>query len=142
MKITDTVCSGRDIRNVFVDALSMIDPDKAYTVKIKDASIRTLEQNKKLHAVLNDISKQVVWCGKKHNVVTWKRIVGAHVKGQQFVQGIDGEIVVIGVETSGESVKFISEMIEAALAFGCENNVFWSDPAEKALLDYPEAKRA
>ncbi len=51
-------------------------------------------------------------------------------------------MVVVGVETSAESVKFISEMIEAAIAFGCEQGVLWSDPAEKALMDYPEARKA
>lgn len=140
MKITETVCSGREIRSVFSDALSHVEQDKAYSVTVKDASLRTLEQNKKLHAVLGDISRQVFWFGRKHNIVTWKRIIGAHLKGQEFVQGLGGEMVVIGVETSKESVKFISEMIETALAFGCEQNVMWSDPSEKALLEYPEAR--
>lgn len=142
MKLADTICSGKDLRGVFVDALSMVEPDKAYVVKIKEGNTRTLDQNRKLHAVLADISKQVVWCGKKHSPVVWKRIVGAHVKGQQFVQGIDGEMVVVGVETSAESIKFISEMIDAAIAFGCEQGVLWSDPAEKALMDYPEARKS
>lgn len=140
MKITDTICSGREIRHVFSQAMEHIEADKAYVVKIKEGSTRTLEQNKKLHAVLGDISRQVAWCGKKHSVVVWKRIIGAYVRKQEFVQGIDGEMVVIGVETSSESVKFISEMIEAALAFGAEHNVFWSDPAEKARMEYPEAR--
>lgn len=142
MKIADTITSGNDAKKVFIDALQYIEPEKAYVIKIKEGSKRTLEQNKKLHAVLGDISKQVVWCGKKHSSVVWKRIIGAHVKGQEFVQGLDGEMVVIGVETSNESVKFLSEMIEAALAFGCEQGVLWSDPAEKALMEYPEARQA
>lgn len=141
MKITDTITSGRDIKKVFVDALAMIEQDKAYVIKIKEGSTRTLQQNRRMWAMLNDISKQVKWHGQKLSAEDWKHVFTASIKGQRIVPGLDGELVVLGVSTANETVKFISDVIEMMYAFGAEQFVMWSDPAEKALMDYPEARR-
>lgn len=140
MKLADTICSGKDLRGVFVDALSMVEPDKAYVVKIKEGNNRTLDQNRKMWAMLSDIAKQVKWQGVKLSAEDWKHVFTAAIKGQRIVPGITGELVVLGASTSNESVKFLSEMIEQMYAFGSEQFVMWSDPAEKALMDYPEAR--
>lgn len=139
MKITDTICAGRDIKRVFVDALAHIEEDKAYVVSIKEGSSRTLAQNRRLWAMLNDISKQIKWHDQKLNPEDWKHVFTASIKGQRIVPGLDGELVVLGVSTSRETVKFISEVIEMLYVFGAENGILWSDPAEKALMNYPEA---
>ena len=141
MKITDTICAGREIKSVFVNALEHIESDKAYIVKIKEGSNRTLEQNRKCWAMLNDIAKQVKWHGIKLSSEDWKHIFSASIKGQRIVPGINGELVVLGASTSTETVKFMSEMIEQMYAFGSEQFVMWSDPKDKALMDYPEAMR-
>lgn len=141
MKITDTICSGKDIKQVFVNALSHIEQDKAYVVKIKEGSNRTLSQNRKLWSMLNDISKQVRWHDQKLSPEDWKHIFTAAIKGQRIVPGLDGELVVLGVSTSNETVKFLSEVIELMYAFGSEQFVLWSDPAEKAFNEYPEVAR-
>lgn len=140
MKITDTICAGREIRHVFSQAMEHIEADKAYVVKIKEGSTRTLSQNRRLWAMLGDISRQVRWHDQKLSSEDWKHVFTAAIKGQRIVPGLDGQLVVLGVSTSGESIKFISEVIEMMYAFGAEHNVWWSDPAEKALMDYPEAR--
>lgn len=140
MKVTDTICSGRDIKKVFVDALSMIEQDKAYTVKIKDADTRTLAQNKKMHVMLGDIAAQSSWQGKRRDLNFWKRLFSAEVEEQEITTGLSGQLVVIGVSTSEQSKKWLAAMIELLYVYGAENNIFWSDPAEKALMDYPEAR--
>lgn len=141
MKITDTITSGRDIKKVFVDALAMIEQDKAYTVKIKDADTRTLAQNKKMHVMLGDIAAQSSWQGKRRDLNFWKRLFSAEVEEQEITTGLSGQLVVIGVSTSEQSKKWLAAMIELLYVYGAENAIFWSDPAEKALMDYPEALR-
>ena len=142
MKITGTVCSGRDIRTVFVDALDAVQYEGAYKVTIKECSSRTLAQNRKMWSCLNDIAKQCRLHGEKLSAEEWKHVFTAAKCGQRIVTGICGELVVLGKSTSDETIKFMSELIEIIHAYGAENNVLWSDPAEKALMDYPEAKRA
>lgn len=141
MKITDTICSGRDIKKVFVDALAMIEPEKAYTVKIKDADTRTLAQNKKMHVMLGDIAAQSSWQGKRRDLNFWKRLFSAEVEEQEITTGLSGQLVVIGVSTSEQSKKWLAAMIELLYVYGAEKSILWSDPAEKALMDYPEAMR-
>lgn len=140
MKITDTITSGRDIKKVFVDALAMIEQEKAYTVKIKDADTRTLAQNKKMHVMLGDIAAQSSWQGKRRDLNFWKRLFSAEVEEQEITTGLSGQLVVIGVSTSEQNKKWLAAMIELLYVYGAENNIFWSDPAEKALMDYPEAR--
>lgn len=141
MKITDVICSGRDIRGVFSQALGQVETDKAYVVKIKEGSNRTLQQNRRMWAMLGDISRQVRWHDQKLSDKDWKHVFTAAIKGQKLIPGLDGQLVVLGVSTSSESVKFIGDVIEMMFAFGAEQNVFWSDPAEKALMEYPEARK-
>ena len=139
MKIADTITSGKDAKKVFIDALQYIEPEKAYVIKIKEGSGRTLEQNKKMWAMLHDVAKQVRWHGQKLSAEDWKHVFSASIKGQRIVPGLDGELVVLGVSTSNESIKFMSEMIELMYSFGSEQFVMWSDPADKAMMAYPEA---
>ena len=142
MKIADTITSGKDAKSVFINALQHIEPDKAYVIKIKEGGVRTLEQNRKMWAMLNDIAKQVRWHGQRLSAEDWKHVFTASIKGQRIVPGLDGELVVLGVSTSSESIKFMSEVIELMYSFGSEQFVMWSDPADKAMMNYPEASRA
>lgn len=139
MKIADTITSGKDAKKVFIDALQHIEPEKAYVIKIKEGSKRTLEQNKKMWAMLHDVAKQVRWHDQKLSAEDWKHVFTASIKGQRIVPGLDGELVVLGVSTSNESIKFMSDMIELMYSFGSEQFVMWSDPADKAMMAYPEA---
>lgn len=142
MKIIDAICDGRQIKGEFISALARIEPDQGYKLEIKTVNHRTLEQNRKMWAMLNDISRQVVWHGQRLKTEEWKHIFSASIKGQRIVPGLDGELVVLGASTSNETVKFLGEMIELMYSFGAEQFVMWSDPAEKALMQYPEAMRA
>lgn len=142
MKITDTLCSGRDLRSVFINALAHIDNDKAYTIKIQDADTRTLVQNRKMHVMLSDISKQSEWQNKRRDLNFWKRLFSAEVEEQEITTGLSGQLVVIGVSTSEQNKKWLAAMIELLYAYGAENGIIWSDPADKAFMNYPEAMRA
>jgi len=93
-------------------------------------SIRSLEQNSKMWAMLNDISKQVVWHGQKLHPEEWKQMITAALKRYRVVPGIDGGFVVIGASTSRMSIKEMIEVIEFAYAFGADPDhvVKWSEP--------------
>jgi len=94
-------------------------------------SIRSLEQNDKMWAMLGDISKQVVWHGMKLSPEDWKQMTTAALKKYKVVPGIDGGFVVIGASTSRMSIKEMIDVIDFAYAFGSEHNVKWSEPKKK-----------
>ena len=94
-------------------------------------SIRSIEQNDKMWAMLMDISKQVVWHGMKLSPEDWKQMTTAALKKYKVVPGIDGGFVVIGASTSRMSIKEMIDVIDFAYAFGSEHNVKWSEPKKK-----------
>lgn len=89
---------------------------------------RNLEQNKKMWAMLNDISNQVVWHGHKLSKENWKDIFSASLKQQQVVPGLDNNFVVLGAHTSKMTISELSELIELMMAFGTHHNVRWLAP--------------
>jgi len=103
-------------------------------------NLRSLAQNRKLWALLSDISKKpVILFGEAHKPEIWKHIISAAWKEQYFVKGISGNLVAIPVKTSSMSVKEFSSFIEAIYAYGSEEGVEWS---ERALAVYQEYKEA
>lgn len=92
---------------------------------------RSLEQNKKLWAMLNDVSRQVEWYGQRLGPYDWKHMFTAALKKSRSVPGIDGGVVILGQSTSRMNKMEFSELIELMLAFGADHNVRWSD--EKTL---------
>ena len=100
-------------------------PD-GYTVQVKPKT-RTIEQNSKLWACLTDVSKQVVWHGRKLSPEDWKHVFTAGMKKQDVVLGLDNQLVVLGLSTSKMTVKELSDLVEIIHAFGVEQNVKFSD---------------
>lgn len=111
--------------------LAGLDLTKPRTVTINDED-RSAEQNKKLHAMLADISRQVEHAGMKWDVTIWKRLctaawlreTGAAI---QMIPAIDGNgIDVLYERTSKLSMKKCAELIEWIEAFGAEHDVKWT----------------
>jgi len=111
--------------------LAGLDLAKPRTVAINDED-RSAEQNKKLHAMLADIARQVEHAGMKWDVTIWKRLCtaawlresGASI---QMIPAIDGQgIDVLYERTSKLSVKKCAELIEWIEAFGAEHGVKWT----------------
>lgn len=91
-------------------------------VEIKDPT-RNLDQNALLWPLLEAVSKQVEWYGKKLGPWEWKDVFSAAHKKSTVVPGIDGGFVVCGQSTSKMTKKEFSELIELIYAFGAERNV-------------------
>ena len=72
---------------------------EGYVVQIKEPN-RNLAQNALLWSLLNQVSDQVMWHGKKLTSENWKDVFSASLKNQQVVPGIDGGFVVCGQSTS------------------------------------------
>ena len=90
---------------------------------------RSLDQNAKLHSMLTDISKQVIWHGQKFSMETWKRLcVAAWLREKNerplLVPALDGAGVdIIYEKTSKLNVSECAELIEWCYAFGAQNGV-------------------
>ena len=104
-----------------------------YQVVISEVkSIRTLEQNAKMWAMLTDVSRQVEWYGMYLRPEEWKDMATAALKGQKTVPGLEGGFVVIGASTSKMSIKEMIDVIDFLYAFGSDPNhtVKWTEKAE------------
>jgi hypothetical protein len=84
---------------------------------------RSNEQNKRLWAMLTDISRQVDWYGQKLSPEDWKHMFTASLKKTRAVPGIDGGIVVLGQSTSKMTKSEMCELQELIEAFASERNV-------------------
>lgn len=87
---------------------------------------RSTEQNKRLWAMLGEVSAQVVWHGEKLSAEDWKHVFSASLKRQRAVHGIDGGFVVLGQSTRKMSVSEMSELQTLIEAFGAEHGVVFS----------------
>ena len=101
---------------------------------------RNTEQNKRMWAMLHDISRQVTWKtaqGKdvKPSAEDWKDIFTAFLKGHRMYVGIESGIVMVGDRTSKMTVGEMTELIEALFWFGAEKRVIWSDPQMIGLME-------
>lgn len=103
---------------------------------------RSDEQNRKLWASLNDVSKQVEWYGTKLPPEDWKDMFTASLRKARLVPGIDaGTFVPLGMRTSDMTKKEMSDLLELIMAFGAERGVTFHDDVSPAVLSR-EAGRA
>lgn len=87
---------------------------------------RSDPQNRRMWAMLGEISAQVDWYGQKLSAEDWKHVLSASLKKQRAVQGIDGGFVVLGLSTSKMSKAEMSELQTLMEAFGAEKGVKFS----------------
>lgn len=84
---------------------------------------RSSAQNKRLWAMLTDISNQVDWYGRKLTPEDWKHIFTAALSKQDVVPGIEGGFVVLGKSTSKMTKGEMAELQTLMEAFGAEKGV-------------------
>ena len=90
---------------------------------------RSQAQNRRLWAMLRDVSQQVVWPGQKLQDSEWKDVFTAALKRQKVVPGIDGGFVVLGTSTSRMTVAEMGDLQTLMEAFGAEQGVRFTAPA-------------
>lgn len=90
---------------------------------------RSVEQNAKLHAVLQDISTQKQWAGKWLDVEAWKRLMVSawertEGRGAEFYPALDGVgFDVVYSRTSRFNKQEMIELIEYVTAWAVSNDV-------------------
>ena len=89
---------------------------------------RSDAQNRRLWAMLRDISQQVDWHGNKLSDEEWKDVFTAALKRQKVVPGLDGGFVVCGQRTSKMTKAEMVELQELMEAFGAQHGVRFTAP--------------
>jgi hypothetical protein len=90
---------------------------------------RSDAQNRRLWAMLGEISRQVDWYGQKLSAEEWKHVFSASLAKQKVVPGLDGGFVVLGLSTSKMTKGEMSDMQTLMEAFGAEKGVTFSEVA-------------
>ena len=89
---------------------------------------RSDAQNRRMWAMLQDISTQVNWHGQRLTKEEWKDIFTAALKRQKVVPGLDGGFVVLGQRTSRMGKAEMAELQTLMEAFGAEHEVAFTAP--------------
>ena len=96
--------------------------DQRLTLEIRPEK-RSDAQNRRLWAMLADISAQVDWYGHKLTADEWKDVFSASLKRTKVVPGLDGGFVVCGQSTSKMTKAEMCELQELITAFGTQRGV-------------------
>lgn len=101
--------------------------DQRLTLEIRPEK-RSDAQNRRLWAMLADISAQVDWYGHKLTSEEWKDVFSSSLKRTKVVPGLDGGFVVCGQSTSKMTKAEMCELQELMEAFGAEKGVRFRAP--------------
>jgi hypothetical protein len=101
---------------------SWIGDDRRFTLEIRPEK-RSDAQNRRLWAMLSDISQQVEWYGRKLTPSDWKNMFTAALKQYDTVPGIEGGTVVLGQSTSKMTKKEMGDLQTLMEAFGAKQGV-------------------
>jgi NinB protein len=115
------------IMNLWAQIKGPMVDGQQYVIELREKT-RSNEQNARMWAMLSDVSKQVIWHGRKLSPEEWKHVFSASLKRQDVVPGIDGGFVVLGLSTSKMSVREMGDLMELISAFGAQNGVKFSVP--------------
>lgn len=102
--------------------LQRVDLSAGWTWTMRE-EVRSDAQNRRMWAMLRDISRQVEWYGQKLSDEDWKHIFSASVQKQRAVPGLDGGFVVLGISTRKQSKAWFNDMFEVIEAFAAERAV-------------------
>lgn len=102
--------------------LQRVDLDAGYVWTMREEA-RSDAQNRRMWAMLRDISRQFEWYGQKLDDTDWKHIFSAAVEQQRAVPGLNGGFVVLGISTRKQSKKWFADMFEVMEAFAAEQGV-------------------
>ena len=89
---------------------------------------RSDRQNKLLHALFGDVSKQAEWMGKKRSPEEWKLLfVSGHSvatkQGADLVPGLEGEFLNLRESTARMGKARMASLLEYVMAWCAENCV-------------------
>lgn len=101
---------------------------------------RSSAENRLLHALIGEISKQIEWAGKKQDAETWKRLLVAAWSREQglsveILPALDGHGVdIVPVRTSKLSRGECADLITYVQAWAASHGVRVVDPETGEIL--------
>lgn len=114
-------------------ALPLLADGKRLVVKVT-LETRSLAQNRRLWAMLTDISEQVEWHGKMLTPTDWKHVFSSSLKKLEVVPNLDGSgLVALGQSTSKMTKGEMAEMQTLMEAFGAQHDVVFRAIGEDGL---------
>ncbi len=155
--------NSRDAMKRALNLLSalLLRPEDDYELVLrKRVDEKTREQEKRYHAMLNDIAKQCTHLNKMLDAPAWKRLCIDQFRRDsmddpklaeywarneiRLIPSLDGSgIVVLGEQSRKFPLYVASAFIEWLFSYGGENEVIWSDPTEPPIEVYEhDARRA
>ena len=97
-------------------AQCMLAPE-GYVVEIKPPT-RSLEQNSKLWSMLSEISKNVIWHGRRLDAESWKHVFSSSLKKMDVVPNLENTgFVALGLSTSKMTKRELSDLITLIESF-------------------------
>lgn len=104
---------------------------------------RTIDQNKRYHAVVAEIAEQVVLDGVRYHPDIWKEQFKRWFIGSNEVQLPNGECITSGISTTTLSKRAFCDYMTQIEAWAAEQKVRFSEPARRYLSEWQqEAQRA
>ena len=106
---------------------------------------RSDRQNKLLHALFGDVSKQAEWMGQKRTAIEWKLLfVSGHSvatkQGADLVPGLEGEFLNLRESTARMGKARMASLLEYVMAWAIDHDVElrearqWVDPETGEVL--------
>ena len=123
----------RALKHAWTNAKAALLAGHRLTLELRPEK-RSDAQNRLLHALLSDISKQKEWAGAKRDVDTWKRLLtaawlrsrGEHI---EMLPALDGKgIDIVFRKTSQLTKAECSELSEFVMAWAITNEVKIQEP--------------
>jgi len=105
-----------------IQLLQKIDLSAGFTWSMRE-EVRSDAQNRRMWAMLRDISRQVEWYDQRLTDEDWKHIFSASVEQQRAVPGLNGGFVVLGISTRKQSKKWFNDMFLVMEACAAERGV-------------------
>ena len=118
----------RALTHVWTNAKAALMAGHRLTLELRPEK-RSDAQNRLLHALLSDISKQKEWAGAKRDVDTWKRLLTAawlRSRGEpiEMLPALDGNgIDIVFRKTSQLTKAECAELSEFVMAWAAQNGV-------------------
>lgn len=122
LSLWEPVQAHRALMHAWTNAKAMLMAGHRLQLEIRPEK-RSDAQNRRLWAMLTDISQQVDWYGQKLTPEEWKDVFSAALKKQKAVPGLDGGFVVCGQRTSKMTKAEMAELQTLMEAFGAERGV-------------------
>jgi hypothetical protein len=117
----------KDIASLWCWIKAMLTAGHELVLTVKPAT-RSTEQNRRLWALLTEVSQQVEWYGKRLTPEDWKHVFTASLRKLDVVPNLDGTgFVALGMSTSRMTVAEMGDLMTLIEAFGAQRGVRFAD---------------